>query len=215
MLILVAVYTARMTASLGETNEVRKLESVDEIADSVFDVSTRSEYGKWLEHGVLKNVEENRLHFHESDKDNLTFIREKLESNHIWIDWDTQMEDLIKKIPNLYELDGFIKHVGFGFAVRKEWKWSDQMGKKFVDYGREGILSRFEWKYRRNKRRLSHGPKAVQPISSQQLLGLFWIMMVTPFFSLILMFAAFICPKVISTRQDPRPRVAPHGPKTG
>ena len=214
MVIWVAVYTARMTALFGETNEVRKLESVDEIADSVFDVSTRSEYETWLEHGILKNVEENRLHFHKFEIDNLTFVREMLDSNHIWIDSDRRMEYLEKKIPNLYMLDGFVTHIGFSFAVRKKWKWFDQMGEKFTDYGREGILSRLDWKYRRNERRYSHGPTSVLSMPFQNFLGLFCIMMVNVFFSLILMFASFIRPRIILRKRGTEPQAALGGPKT-
>ena len=79
-------------------------------------------------------------------------IMEKLESEHIFIEFDTCIEWLQTQDERVYILDGFFSNAAYGFALRKDWKHAESVRKRFVEYGRSGILDQIIRKHNPKKR---------------------------------------------------------------
>ena len=85
----------------------------------------------------------------------------------------------------MYQLDGFITHAGYGFAIRRDWKFVDQVKAQFANYGRLGYFNQVERKYTQSQ---FQSETDIKPINFGSLVEVFAIVLmggvVSAFFQL-------------------------------
>ena len=159
-LVLVATYTANLAAFFAENAPERPLASILDIPNSKYNVATYSSDKKFLERTyneeLILLMQRNRVNFdvpfgRVSDPKTLALIEQKLRSDHVWIAVGTQIEELRRRIPDFYFLDGYFSYLGYGFAMRKDWKYADQVERKFTQFGRSGMFYKMQQAYAQKK----------------------------------------------------------------
>ena len=159
MLIVLATYTANLTAFFTQGHVGKPLESVNDILESNYSASTYSYLENFLqENTIFRNLSQsNRLQYDvESDSGVSDWrivaqIKERLQSKKIVFDFDTHVEVMKNYVPGVYALDGHISRLGLGFAMRNDWQWSSHVKKLFINFGRAGFFDEVERKYEKKK----------------------------------------------------------------
>ena len=159
MVIMVATYTANLAAFFTVVAETRPVRSIEDIHESRFNaaaITALATYFQGLDNERLNQLmSAKRIAFemvrNDSDEEyTLKHIREKLESDHIWIASSPVMKWLKQRIPDLYTLDGYFTFSAYGFALRKDWQHSERIIDQFVRFGETGFFYKIARKYEKD-----------------------------------------------------------------
>ena len=199
-MIMISMYTANLAAIFSANAYHRPLGAIEDILQSGRNIFTRSVMEEYLL-GVDKNdilislIDENRLNFslkvtHWKNSDaTISEIKTELESGKIWIDFDALMESSSHHIDHMYLLDGYFTRIGFGFAMRKDWKWIDQVKRKFSDYGQSGYFDQLARKYQRKQ---NAGTKITNEVTILGLLEVLGTVLLAGIVAALLQTASFL-----------------------
>lgn len=197
-LILVASYTANLVTIFSADKPQVPLKSIQDIPNSNYQVAAIDSSEKYL--GNLGNkvldtlIKDGRIDFtvKEDQPKNLRLkhINEKLQSNYIWIDADTEFYWLMENIPNLYLLKGYFKYTAFGLAIRKDWKWADPVKKEFIKFGKNGFFSEVIQKYEEDK---SEKKDVTTSLGANECARLFVLMSIIAILSSLLVIVHILC----------------------
>ena len=67
-------------------------------------------------------------------------ITSTLRAGNVLVTTDDRMSAFQKRFPDLYKLDGYLTFYAYGFAVRKDFRFADNMTQLFVKYGGSGYF---------------------------------------------------------------------------
>ena len=148
---------------------------------------------------VKFSISQQKIHFFACN--NLTIcddINEKLEAGHVWLDIDTNIDcihDVLNEKERAYRLDGYFSHIAYGFAMRQDWKYANEVKKLFIKYGRSGLIDRLKRKHRDKRgggKRSQAESNGAKPISFNSFLGVFAGMMFGGILALVLALVEFL-----------------------
>ena len=185
-----AIYTANLVAFLSNEPET-PLQSVEDIGGS--------ERGLifWRVSNDLDKLDDIvdddqvgiQLNGNLTEKDAVA-LKKWLDSGKVLIAYDTDIDFVGKYIPNLYKLEGYLSFEAFGFAVRKNWAFADQMRGVFVGYGKRGYFNQLYRKFvkrevKASQRAQSMNFENVYPVVIAMLWGMGFSIIVT-FLSIVI-----------------------------
>ena len=183
MLILVSIYTANLAAILSENSDENPLCSINEIVRS-----GRKVYASKDEEYIFREMQNplidqmlktNQVNFEwQIDYGNRTetvdVIMSSLKDGSIWISLDATIEEIAKEVTNLYRLEGYFSQTGFSFAMRKNWKWTNQLKKRFVHFSHSGYFDQLNRQYDHSESGVKNQKKK-EEIPFKSLAGVFGI----------------------------------------
>ena len=158
-LIIVTTYTANLVALFSEASILEPVKSFYDVPDAsqvqVFTFAKYQNIIRHVNHPVLNTLlEEERIHFVPT-ANNLTVAEEasvaaeKLNANHIWLDNDVNIDYLFEANENMfYTLDGDFLTIDYGFLVKKDWKYAQNVTNLISEYRFRGLLGHMNGKSR-------------------------------------------------------------------
>ena len=207
-LVLVATYTANLAAFFSENVPNRPLRSIYDIPNSKYNAVAFQYEREFLEasnNEVLRQLTHQKriiydLEYNKPDEKRMAaLIETKLNSGLVWIAVSTQIDQMKRRLPDLYFLDGYFSYVGYGFAMKRDWKWAYPIKKRFMRFGRNGLFYKLKQAYAGtlSKERTSKSSKAIDVDGYFELL---LVMLVVGAMSSLLTIFRFVYLKIVSSR---------------
>ena len=207
MLVLVAAYTANLSAIFSADSLVKQLKSIDDLSrhpeqkvvarrdyESQFVSFNNSILNKVLRRNA--SIEFANVSKGEQDKF-FADVTKKLNSDYVWIDFDYKIHHFVRKIRSksikkrIYILDGYFSRSAFGFVMRKGWNHSASVNQLIKKWDSAGVIDDIIRKHNGDENRDDDDDKANTSIPLKSFTVLFVVIFLNGLIAVIIAYVSY------------------------
>ena len=202
-LVFIASFTANLAAIFSYESYSPPLKVIEDIREShnvsafrIYERDFRALKNPILERlfesGQLNLMETKREKpsFFNSFSDTIKDIEKRLKDGHVWIDFDSYLHWLMESDSKIYLLDGYFSRRAYGFAMRKDWKFANDVRKLITKYSDSGYIDVIIRKYAKKKESTETGKP--QPIPLESIFSLVFIVIACAIVAMIIAAGDFV-----------------------
>ena len=166
MVIFLTTYTANLAAILSADSYSKPLKSINDVGSyhKVASAMRHEAQFRGFNNSILSKLLRNDdgiefINVTDDPKKLVRIVKEKLESNYVWIDFDYSIDYLRKEVgaqsrklrKRMYTPKGFFSQSSFGFIMKKSWEHAKKVNELIQEWDRAGVIDDVFRKHEENQ----------------------------------------------------------------